>query len=146
MVLCCRVISADEMTLYLTQIHKRPKLFHFMRNLLVNILSIPANKKSTGKSLTVLVLNLFRIFANDPLLFFRCNIQLTTAISDRDNFMAKGQWMNHIAQAVSGERELKSHSSRPNLLCKAYSSSSFTLNNTDRANTCKLTTAARFLI
>jgi len=56
-----------------------------MRNLLVNILSIPANKKSTGKSLTVLVLNLFRIFANDP------NIQLTTAISDRDNFMAKGQ-------------------------------------------------------
>ena len=73
------------MTLYLTQIHKRPKLFHFMRNLLVNILSIPANKKSTGKSLTVLVLNLFRIFANDP------NIQLTTAISDRDNFMAKGQ-------------------------------------------------------
>lgn len=79
------------MTLYVTQIHKRPKLFHFMRNLLVNILSIPANKKSTDKSLTVLVLNLFRIFANDPLLFFRCNIQLTTAISDRDNFMAKGQ-------------------------------------------------------
>jgi len=37
---------------YLTQIHKRQKLFHFMRNLLVIILSIPANKKSISKSLT----------------------------------------------------------------------------------------------